>query len=381
MNVRFLDLARQTAAVRPDLEAAVERVLASGRFVLGQEVENFETRFASYCGASHAVGVASGTDAITIALQAVGVQRGDEVITAANTCVPTIAGIEAAGAVPVLADVEEDTFTLDPSRLAEAISERTKAIVPVHLYGQCADLDPILDIATSAQLKVVEDCAQAHGATYRGRRAGAIGNAAAFSFYPTKNLGALGDGGAVITNDPEVAQQARLLRNYGERDRFEHVLRGRNSRLDALQAAILTAKLPFLDGWNERRRAIAAVYTEALAGSLAISPLERAGLSHVYHLYVVRVQRREGFRRTLSDLGVETAIHYPLPVHRQPAYADLVPVARSLLVSERLAQSIVSLPLYPELDEREVVNVAEVLGRAAVGELLEEPESLYETRP
>jgi dTDP-4-amino-4,6-dideoxygalactose transaminase len=359
LNVRFLDLARQTAVLRADLEAAIARVLVSGRFVLGEEVESFETRFASYCGTSHAIGVASGTDAITIALQAVGVGHGDEVITAANTCIPTIVGIEAAGAVPVLVDVEEDTFTLDPARLTEAISPRTKAIVPVHLYGQCADLDAIVEIAATAQLKIVEDCAQAHGATYRGQRAGAIGDAAAFSFYPTKNLGALGDGGAVATSDPGVAERALLLRNYGEQERFHHVLRGCNSRLDELQAAVLAAKLPRLEGWNERRRELARRYDEALADVVSV-PAEAPDRRHVYHLYVVLVRERDAFRSRLAECGVGTVVHYPIPVHLQPAYASLARPG-SLPVAEELAATIVSLPLYPELTDEEVDVVIEMV--------------------
>jgi dTDP-4-amino-4,6-dideoxygalactose transaminase len=365
LNILFLDLRRQTRVCRADLQEAIERVLEGGRYVFGKEVDDFEREFAAFCGAEFAVGVASGTDAIAVALQAVGVAPGEEVVTAANTCVPTIAGIEGAGAVPVLADVDHDTFTLDPAGLEEALTERTKAVVPVHLYGQCADLNPVLEVARAHDLKVVEDCAQAHGAEYAGRRAGCFGDAAAFSFYPTKNLGAIGDGGAVVTTDPGVAERARLLRNYGERERFEHVLRGRNSRLDALQAAVLGAKLPFLEPWNERRREIAGRYTDVLAGSDVLAPVEDTGRHHVYHLYVVRAPDRERFRSELAQRGIETAVHYPIPVHRQPAYRELDPVGRSLSVSERLASSIVSVPLYPELTDDEVEYVAQSLGAVA----------------
>jgi dTDP-4-amino-4,6-dideoxygalactose transaminase len=301
---------------------------------------------------------------VTLALQATGVEPGDEVITVANTCVPTIVGIEEAGATPVLVDCDRDTFTLDPSLLEEAITPRTRAVVPVHLYGQCADVDPIVEIAEGHGLVVVEDCAQAHGAEYSGRRAGSFGKAAAFSFYPTKNLGAFGDAGAVVTNDEEVATRARLLRNYGERGRFEHVLRGRNSRLDALQAAVLGAKLPHLDEWNERRRAIAEQYRSALAGSAAVAPVEAEGRRHVYHLHVVQVTDRGEFRDALAGRGIETAVHYPIPVHRQPAYLDLVPSGRSLATSERLASRIVSLPLFPELSDEEVQRVVSAVASA-----------------
>jgi dTDP-4-amino-4,6-dideoxygalactose transaminase len=333
--------------------------------VLGEEVERFEEAFASYCRVRFAVGVASGTDAITIALQAAGVGPGDDVITAANTCIPTIVGIERAGAAPVLVDCDERSYTLDPALLEEAITPRTRAIVPVHLYGQCANLTPTLAIAERHGLEVVEDCAQAHGAEYEGRRAGSLGTAAAFSFYPTKNLGALGDAGAVVTDDPDVAAQARLLRNYGERSRFEHVVRGMNSRLDALQAALLTTKLLHLDEWNARRRALADHYRSQLEGSNIVAPQEIDGRDHVFHLYVVRTVRRDVFREALAELGVETAVHYPIPVHRQPAYADLTPMGRSLGTSERLAAEIVSLPLYPELSDDEATHVAEAAAKAA----------------
>jgi dTDP-4-amino-4,6-dideoxygalactose transaminase len=343
----------------------VTRVLDSGRYVFGEELESFEESFAAYCDVDHAVGVASGTDALSIALQAVGVEPGDEVITAANTCVPTIVGIEAAGAVPVLVDCDDVSYTLDPALLEAAISPRTRAIVPVHLYGQCADLAAICSIAERRGITVVEDCAQAHGAEYEGRRAGSFGAAAAFSFYPTKNLGALGDAGAVVTDDPEVAARSRLLRNYGERERFEHVLRGRNSRLDPLQAAVLAAKLPHLEGWNARRRELAEVYREALRDTDVAAPQEVAGRMHVFHLYVVRLAERDGFRERLRASGVGTAVHYPTPVHRQRAYVDLAPSARSLATSERLAAEIVSLPLYPELTDDEAAYVASAVLSAA----------------
>lgn len=362
MKVPFLSLERQTARYSDELRTAVERVLASGRYIGGEEVARFEDEFAAYCGVRFAVGVASGTDAITIALQALGVGPGDEVVTAANTCVPTVTGIESAGAVAVLADADRRTGTLDPETLADALTERTAAIVPVHLYGQCADLDPILALARKRGCYVVEDCAQAHGACYGGERAGSIGHAAAFSFYPTKNLGAVGDAGAVVTSDPEVAGRARLLRNYGEDRRFHHTIGGWNSRLDPIQAAILGAKLPHLDGWNERRRAIASAYDAALRHSPVEAPVDAWG-SHVYHLYVVQAPDRERFRGALAERGVETDVHYPLPVHRQPVYSALGE-GRDLSVSEALAERIVSIPLHAELTDDEVAWVAEGLSAA-----------------
>ncbi len=311
------------------------------------------------------MGVASGTDAITIALEALEVGPGDEVVTAANTCVPTIAGIEASGATAVLADVELATGTLDPGRLEEALTARTRAIVPVHLYGQCAELEPIIALAESRGLAVVEDCAQAHGALYHGAPAGSLGAAGAFSFYPTKNLGALGDGGAVTTDDAALAERARLLRNYGEQERFTHVLKGRNSRLDALQAAVLSAKLPFLEERNGRRRAIAARYDEALEGTDTQAPVEAEGRRHAYHLYVVRSPRRDELRARLAERRIETAVHYPLPIHHQPAYRDLTPAGRSLAASEALAAQIMSAPLHPTLSDEEAGYVAAALAESS----------------
>jgi dTDP-4-amino-4,6-dideoxygalactose transaminase len=334
--------------------------------VLGETVEAFERRFAAYCGVGDAIGVASGTEAITIALQAVGVGKGDEVITAANTCVPTVAGIEAAGATAVLADVDEVTFTIDPARLEPLLTDRTRALVPVHLYGQCADLDPLLDLARVHGLKVVEDAAQSVGAEYAGRRAGSIGDAAAFSFYPTKNLGALGDAGAVVTRDAGVADQARLLRNYGERSKYDSVRRGWNSRLDTVQAAILDAKLDHLESWTERRRELAARYDSGLAGVPVTTPGVAAGRRHVYHLYVVRVAGRNALQERLRADGIGTLVHYPRPVHLQPAYRGLDRSDGSLSVSERLAGEILSLPLYPELRDDEADVVVEALRRHAL---------------
>ena len=352
MIVPFLDLARSVRELRSELDAAVAGVLDSGRFVGGEPVESFEAAFATFCGARHAVGVASGTDAVALALRGVGVDAGDEVVTAANTCIPTVAGIEAAGAVPVLADVEEDSFTLDAASVERALTPRTRAIVAVHLYGQCADAHALGELAAARGIELVEDAAQAHGAVFGNRRAGTLGRAAAFSFYPTKNLGALGDGGAVVTDDDEVADSVRLLRSYGEVRRYESVEHGRNSRLDALQAAVLEVKLRHLERWNERRRALAARYDEALADSPVRPPRELPRRRHAYHLYVARAPRREEVRRKLAERGVETLVHYPRPVHAHPAYVELGH-GRDLRVSERLAEEVLSLPLYPQLTDAE----------------------------
>ena len=351
MKVPFLDLSRGVAALRGELDDAIGGVLDRGRFVLGDRVAEFERAFAAYCGAGEAVGVASGTEAIAIALRAVGVGRGDEVIVPANTCVPTVAGVEAAGGVPVLADVDPETWTLDPASATAAVTERTRAIVPVHLYGLCADVDGLRHLG----LKIVEDAAQAHGAEAGARRAGALGDAAAFSFYPTKNLGALGDGGAVVTNDPEVAAAARSLRAYGERERYESVQSGWNSRLDELQAAALLVKVRKLEDWAARRRAIAARYDELGLHSQSVPE----GFRHAYHLYVIRSPDRDALRQRLAERGVETLVHYPRAVHQHPGYAHLA--RPGLDVSERLAAEVLSLPLYPELRDDEVDAVAGAL--------------------
>ncbi|MBV8079327.1 MAG: DegT/DnrJ/EryC1/StrS family aminotransferase [Actinobacteria bacterium] len=348
MNVPFADLSRGVAAARPELDEAIGAVLDGGRFILGDHVARFERAFADWCGAHDAVGVASGTDAIALALRAVGVGSGDEVIVPANTCVPTVAGVEAAGAVPVLADVDPATWTLDPASAARVVTARTRAVVAVHLYGLCADVDGLRELG----LKVVEDAAQAHGAELRGRRAGTLGDAAAFSFYPTKNLGAFGDGGAVVTNDPDTAALVRSLRVYGESARYESVRRGWNSRLDELQAAILLVRLGHLDASLARRRELVRRY-EAIP--LPRQPVPE-GFGHAYHLYVVRSADREALRRRLADAGVETLVHYPRAVHQHPAYAALGHAG--LGESERLAAEVVSLPLYAELTDAEADAVA-----------------------
>ena len=361
-RVPFLELSRQVAALRDELDAAIAAVIESGRFVGGEPVEQFEREFAEWCGVSHAVGVASGTDALTLALQAVGIGAGDEVITVANTCVPTVVGIEQSGATPVLVDASRESMTIDPGRVAEAIGPRTRALVPVHLYGRCADMDPLLELAREYDLKVVEDCAQAHGATYRGKRAGTMGDVATFSFYPTKNLGALGDGGAVVTRDKDVANAVRQLRTYGEARQYDSVRNGgRNSRLDTMQAALLSVKLRHLDDWNTRRRVIAARYHEGVAAVGLSPPVCPSEGVHVYHLYVVPVSDRDTFRAGLAERGVETLVHYPRAIHQHPAYTQVDRVG-SLETSEHLAGSVVSLPLYPELTDDEVEIVSAAVG-------------------
>jgi dTDP-4-amino-4,6-dideoxygalactose transaminase len=347
----------QYLAHKDDIDAAISRVLNKGWYILGEESQAFEAEFASYIGTAHAIGVGSGTEALQIALEACRIGRGDEVITVAHTAVATVSAIESVGATPVLVDIASDSYTLDPSRLEAAITPRTKAIIPVHLYGQPADLDPILEIARAHGLRVIEDCAQAHGATYKTRRVGTFGDIACFSFYPTKNLGAIGDGGAVVTNDSQLAERAVLLRQYGWADRYISSIPGRNSRLDELQAGILRVKLPHLDADNEARARLAKAYDEGLSGIGLKLPSRRADVQHVYHLYVVRSPRRDDLRSFLKSRQIGALVHYPLPVHLQPAYLSRLPGSDDLPETERAAREILSLPIYPELSESQVQKV------------------------
>jgi dTDP-4-amino-4,6-dideoxygalactose transaminase len=342
---------------RAEIDQALARVLAGGRYILGDETGAFEAEFAAYLGVAHAVGVGSGTEALHLALRAVGVGPGDEVITVAHTAVATVAAIELCGAIPVLVDIEPDYYTLDPAGLAAALSPRTRAIVPVHLYGLPAALDDILAFARRYSLRVIEDCAQAHGARYQGRRVGAWGDLACFSFYPTKNLGALGDGGLVATDDPALAERVRLLREYGWAERYVSHLAGWNSRLDELQAAVLRVKLRTLDAGNAARAALAALYDAGLAGSSLILPAPRPHADHVYHLYVVRFSHRDRLQAHLRAHGVGSLVHYPVPVHQQPAYQGRLPGGAALPITEQAAREVLSLPIYPELSPADVETV------------------------
>ncbi len=351
----------QYLAHQAEIDAALQRVLAGGRYILGDEVAAFEAEFAAYVGVRFATGVGSGTEALHLALAACGLGPGDEVITVAHTAVATVAAIELCGATPVLVDIEPDALALDPRHLEAALSPRTKAIIPVHLYGQSADLDPILAFARQHNLRVIEDCAQAHGATYHGRRVGSMGAIACFSFYPTKNLGALGDAGAVVTDDPALAERVRLLREYGWAERYVSHIHGWNSRLDELQAAILRVKLRYLDDDNAARVRLAATYDRALAGCCLDLPVTRPGAGHVYHLYVIRSDRRDDLQKFLKSRGVGALVHYPVPVHLQPAYAGRLPGSNHLPQTEQAARTVLSLPMYPELTETEQMAVIEAV--------------------
>lgn len=368
-TVPFGALKRQYDAIQPELDAAAQRVLASGWYILGPEVRAFEAAFARFCGTKHCVGVANGTEAIQLALAALEIGPGDEVITVANAAVYETITALAVGATPVFVDVDEHSHTIDPAAFEAAITPRTRAVIPVHLYGRMADMDAIQSIAARHGIAVIEDCAQAHGATWRGRAAGSLGALGCFSFYPTKNLGALGDGGAVTTNDDALAKRLRRLREYGwERKYYTAHLGGLNSRLDEIQAAFLAVKLAHLPGWNTRRRQIAERYDELLSGTGLVLPTNPLHGEHVYHLYVTRVPggaaARDALRETLRASGIGTEVHYPLPAHQQPVYAHLAPSA-GLPVSERLAGEVLSLPMYPELTDDEVRAVANAV-RAAL---------------
>ncbi|WP_181705458.1 DegT/DnrJ/EryC1/StrS family aminotransferase [Chthonobacter rhizosphaerae] len=366
--IPFLDLAPATREVRGELDAAIARVLDSGIYILGPEVAAFEERYADYCGVSACIGVANGLDALVLALRAVGVGPGDEVIVPSHTFVATWLAVVHAGATPVPVEPLETTFNMDPARIEAAITPRTRAIVPVHLYGQPADLDPILAIARRFGLKVVEDAAQAQGARYKGRRIGGHGDAAAWSFYPAKNLGALGDAGAVTTNDPEIARQVRLLRNYGSEVRYYNEAVGHNSRLDPIQAAVLSVKLAHLDAWNERRRAVAAAYLDGLRDVLPL-PAVPAGMEPVWHLFVVRHPRRDLLKARLEEAGVGTHIHYPVACHQQKAFAAMPVAGADLPIASRLADDVLSLPMGPHLSLDEAARVI-----AAVRHVLRSPD-------
>ncbi|MGA7430943.1 MAG: DegT/DnrJ/EryC1/StrS family aminotransferase [Xanthobacteraceae bacterium] len=358
--------AAQYRAHQKTIQAAIARVLDNGHFVLGEEVEAFERAFAQYCGVAHGIGVASGTDALELAMRALGVGPGDEVITVSHTAVATAAAVLACGATPVLVDIDQASYTLDPSKIEAAITPRTKAIVPVHLYGQAADMDAILALARAHKLRVIEDCAQCTGGRHGARRLGSLGDIACFSFYPTKNLGAIGDGGMVTTSDAGLAARVRRLRQYGwDEARKTHEV-GRNSRLDPMQAAILAAKLPHLDADNARRAEIAARYDRGLAGLPFIVPAARANATHVYHLYVVRCGDRTGLMAHLHADQIGSAVHYAEPVHVQKGYAEKCVLPKGgLPVTNATIDKILSLPIYPELTDAEVDRVIASLRRYA----------------
>jgi dTDP-4-amino-4,6-dideoxygalactose transaminase len=363
--MKFYDLGLGDPAFRADLDAAYRRVMDSGWMVLGREVEAFETEFAAYCGADQAIGVGNGLDALILALRAAGIGPGDEVIVPSHTFAATWLAVRAVGATPRPAEVDPVTFTLDPSAAAAAVTPRTAAILPVSLYGHPVEMRPIMALAERHGLFVLEDAAQAHGATYEDRRTGALAHATAFSFYPTKNLGAFGDAGAVVTSDSALAEKVRILRNYGSRRKYLHEVAGVNSRLDELQAAFLRVRLGRLDVANQGRRVLAQSYSDAFRDIAGLRPPSEASWArHVYHLYVVQADEREGLQARLRRAGVETLIHYPVPCHLQPAFADLGLKPGDLPIAERLAQEVLSLPLWPDMATGELEQVIQAIAES-----------------
>ena len=362
--IPFVDLKAQYRSIKQDIDTAIAGVLESAQFVLGEEVAAFENEFAAYLGARDAIAVNSGTSALHLALLAAGVGQSDEVITVPFTFVATVAAIVYTGAKPVFADIDPRSYTIDVRGIENAITSRTKAILPVHLYGQPADMDPILEIARRRNLLVIEDACQAHGAEYKGRRVGGIGDIGCFSFYPGKNLGAYGEGGAAVTNDAQYARKIRMLRDWGAEQKYQHVLRGYNYRMEGLQGAILRAKLSHLEEWTEARRSHAATYNRLLAASDLGLPAEMSYARHVYHVYAIRSRQRDHLQRALKESGVQTGIHYPIPVHLTEAYRDLGYAAGDFPVSERVAGEVLSLPMYPEMTEEQMSFVAAATGEA-----------------
>lgn len=361
MEVKLVDLNRQYQAIKPEIDSAIARVLDRTDFILGEEVRRFQEEFASYCQVEHAVGLDSGTSALELGVRALGIGAGDEVLVPANSFIASASAVSFTGATPVFVDVDPVTYNIDVQQLAQRITPRTKAIMPVHLYGQPAEMDAIMEVVERYGLFVIEDACQAHGARYKGRRVGSIGHVGAFSFYPGKNLGAYGDGGALVTNDPHIADRVRMMRNYGQREKYHHVSLGWNRRLDTIQAAVLQVKLRYLDEWNALRRRWAALYDQLLEDIDVVRPVAAPSGEHVYHLYVVQVEERDRLQTYLAANGIATGIHYPIPIHLQRVYADLGYQTGDFPVSERCAPRLLSLPMFPELKAEEVEFIADCI--------------------
>ncbi len=363
MDVPLLDLRPQFAALEPEIRAAIDGVLADQRFILGPQVSAFEEALAQYCGTPHAIGVSSGTDALLCTLMALDIGPGDEVIVPTFTFFGTAGVVARLGATPVFVDSEPDTFNIDPRRVAEAITPRTRAIIPVHLYGQCADMEPICRLARDNEITVIEDAAQAFGATHHGTRAGCLADVACFSFFPSKNLGAFGDAGAVVTADDRLAETIRALRMHGETTRYHHARVGGNFRLDALQAAILAVKLPHVDTWNAERRRVAERWNQRLADTPLTTPTVRDGNEHVFHQYVVRTPDRDGLQDALRSAGIASAVYYPVPLHRQACFDRFRKRAGSCPIAEAAAEEVLALPIYPDLSPDVQTRVADEIRR------------------
>lgn len=366
--IPFLDLRAQYQQIKPEVDAAISRVIESAQFVLGPEVAAFEDRFAAYCDVKHCIALNSGTSALHLALLAAGVGPGDEVITVSMTFVATTAAILYCGAKPVFVDVDPRTWTMDPNLVEAAITPRTKAILPVHLHGLMADMDLIIDIARRHELVVIEDAAQSHGAEYKGRRAGSVGDVGCFSFYPGKNLGAYGEGGAAVTNNPDLARRIVLLRDWGQESKYNHVVPGFNYRMDGIQGAVLKVKMDYIEAWTEARRTVASQYDRLLASSHYKRPAPTADCRHVYHVYAIALAHRDRVQKALQAAGVATGIHYPVPVHLQKAYSDLGYGPGDFPITESLADRFLSLPIYAELRPEQVAKVVLELEKASLVE-------------
>jgi dTDP-4-amino-4,6-dideoxygalactose transaminase len=379
--VPFLDLTRQYKRIEEEILSATKKVYEKGRFILGEEVSVFEEEFSHYCGVRYGVGVDSGTDALQLALKAVGVGEGDEVITVAHSFIATALAISQTGAKPLFVDIDPETYTMDPNALEQFLRHRKKkgerqkikAILPVHLYGHPAEMDAIMDIADRYQLTLIEDACQAHGAEYQGRKVGSFGLLSCFSFYPTKNLGGYGDGGMVVTDDKKLFEKLRLLRCYGEKRKYEHVLKGGNNRLDEIQAAILRVKLKYLDQWNEERRKRVLIYKKMLEHTGVICPTEKEQAKHVYHLFVIRTKKRNPLQTFLKEKGIGTLIHYPIPIHLQKAFRELGYRRGDLPLTEQYAREVLSLPFFPEMTESEIEGVATQIKTFTRAEVTYEP--------
>jgi len=361
MLIPCFDLSRQYRKIKKEIDKAMRDVFETSNFILGKEVELFEKKFANYVGTKHAIGVGNGTDALTLSLVACGIKGGDEVIVPSFTASPTVLAVSDAGANPVFVDIEPETYCMDPSLIKKQITKKTKAIIPVHLYGHPADMKPIMEIAVKYGIDVIEDACQAHGSEYRGRKAGSLGRVGCFSFYPTKNLGCFGDGGMVVTRDDELAERVRMLRCMGQKGRVYHsLIKGYNSRLDELQAAVLNVKLKYVDAWNAARRKNAKTYGKLL-GETVVTPSEGKYAKHIYHLYVIRTQRRDWLRDVLARNSITTSIHYPIPVHLQKAYLGCCKGRGSLPITEKYADKIITLPMFPEMKTDEIERVAGII--------------------
>lgn len=366
MQIPLVDLKAQYLSIKKEIDEAIQRVLNKCNFIMGDEVKEFEEELASFCSAKYAVGVSSGTDALLLALKALNIQPGDEVITVPNTFIATTEAITMAGGKIKFVDIDEETFNIDTNKIESAITNKTRAILPVHLYGQPANMDPIINLAKKYNLKVIEDAAQAHGAEYKNKRVGALGDIGIFSFYPGKNLGAYGDAGAVVTNDPDISNKIAMLRNHGRTKKYEHEYEGYNCRLDTLQAAILRVKLKYINSWNEARRNHASSYRKLLQNTDIILPTEQKDNKHIYHIFAVRVADRDNLLNKLKNEGIGAGIHYLIPLHLQPAYRYLGYKAGDFPITEKCAREIISLPMYPELDEVKIKKIAETISKFTI---------------